>query len=100
MDVKLDTKIGSYLTNLVDTMTLITENQSRRTSDSDKYEESTTMDETDELQSDEVDGSPEKSPLKTRRSPSDPLDKERQLKERSRKLEHEYNEQVKTLFTS
>ena len=93
MDVKLDTKIGSYLTTLVDTMTLITGNQARRTSESDKFEDSTTMDELDGLQSDEFDGTPKrvKKPSKT---PTKSKNKEQNLKEKSRKLEYQYNEQV------
>ena len=90
MDVKLDTRIGFYLSGLIETMTLITGNQVRRASDSDKYEDSTTPDELDDIQSDEADGPPKEA----RRSPSDPILKERLLKEKSRKLEHEYYEQV------
>ena len=94
MDVKLDTKIGSYLTTMVDTMTLITGHQARTASDSDKYEDSATMDDLDELHTDEVDGPPGKLPSKTSIRPSDPMLKEQMFKDRSRKLEHEYNEQV------
>ena len=101
MDVKLDTKIGSYLTTLVDTMTLITGSQGRRGSDSSEKMDSESFDDTS-LQLDEVDSFPQKHERETKlvHSPSDPLIKERFLKKKSRKLEHEYNEQVKSFVFS
>uniref|UniRef100_H2YW78 Bridge-like lipid transfer protein family member 1 C-terminal domain-containing protein n=1 Tax=Ciona savignyi TaxID=51511 RepID=H2YW78_CIOSA len=85
VDLEIDTKIGAYLTHLVDTLTVITGNDESLRRDSS---ESDSLNELDGAGlEDTVDGGPGKSPDST--SP-----KELTQREKTKKLEMELNEPV------
>ena len=95
VDVRLDTKIGLYLARLVDTMTIITGNSNagRYSSTSEKFNESGSLGDFDvQLSEDVIKDVPK------RKGKEKTEEKKKSWKEKLRKVENEYNEQVCTSY--